>query len=110
MIVSGDEYGRTQNGNNNPWCIDTIGIWNNWAMAGSNAPQQVPVDPDHPDLHYHDNLGQGLTPDGVNPLLRFTRACGNGRTGMPCSAATMSRTCSSARTAKAIRAAQTAAW
>ena len=72
MIVSGDEYGRTQNGNNNPWCIDTIGIWNNWAMAGSNAPQQVPVDPDHPDLHYHDNLGQGLTPDGVNPLLRFT--------------------------------------
>ena len=50
MIVSGDEYGRTQNGNNNPWNIDTIGLWNNWAMAGTNAPTSLPVDPDHPEL------------------------------------------------------------
>ncbi len=73
MIVSGDEYGRTQNGNNNPWSIDSVGIWNNWAMAGSSAPQRVLVDPEHPQWRYHDNLGQALTPDGVNPLLQFTR-------------------------------------
>ncbi len=72
MIVSGDEYGRTQNGNNNPWRLDTIGIWNNWAMAGSNAPTGVPVDPAHPEYRYHDNLGVAATPPGVNPLLVFT--------------------------------------
>jgi len=72
MIVSGDEYGRTQNGNNNPWNIDTIGLWNNWAMAGTNAPTSLPVDPDHPELRYHDNLGAATTPPDVNPLLVFT--------------------------------------
>jgi glycogen operon protein len=72
MFHAGDEYGRTQNGNNNPWCLDTIGIWNNWAAAGSNAPQQVPVDPDHPEIRSHDNLGVGATPEKVNPLLVFT--------------------------------------
>lgn len=72
MIVSGDEYGRTQNGNNNPWCLDTIGIWNNWAAVGTNAPQEVPVDPDHPEIRSHNNLGKGSTPDRVNPLLVFT--------------------------------------
>ncbi|HSN11594.1 MAG TPA: glycogen-debranching protein, partial [Propionibacteriaceae bacterium] len=72
MFVSGDEYGRTQNGNNNPWCLDTIGIWNNWAAAGSNAPQEVPVDPEHPEIVSHDNLGVAVTPEKVNPLLVFT--------------------------------------
>jgi glycogen operon protein len=73
MFASGDEYGRTQNGNNNPWCLDTIGIWNNWAAAGTNAPQQVPVDPDHLEIRSHDNLGVAATaPEKVNPLLLFT--------------------------------------
>ncbi|HET7724563.1 MAG TPA: isoamylase [Propionibacteriaceae bacterium] len=72
MFVSGDEYGRTQNGNNNPWCLDTIGMWNNWAAAGSNAPQRVPVDPDHPEIVSHDNLGVADTPENLNPLLVFT--------------------------------------
>ena len=73
MFVAGDEYGRTQNGNNNPWCLDTIGIWNNWAAAGSNAPHQVPVDPDNLELKSHDNLGVAVTPEKINPLLVFTR-------------------------------------
>ncbi len=72
MIVSGDEYGRTQNGNNNPWCLDTIGIWNNWAAVGTNAPQQVPVDPEDSEIVSHDNLGIAATPERVNPLLAFT--------------------------------------
>ena len=74
MIVSGDEYGRTQNGNNNPWSLNTVGIWNNWAQAGSNAPTQQPVDPAQPDLPgYHDVVGVTAAPEGVNPLLRFAR-------------------------------------
>lgn len=74
MIVSGDEYGRSQNGNNNPWSLNTIGIWNNWAQAGSNAPMRVPVDPDDPNLpSYHHSMGVTDAPEGVNPLLVFAR-------------------------------------
>lgn len=72
MFAAGDEYGRTQNGNNNPWCLDMIGIWNNWASVGTNAPHQVPVDPDNLELKSHDNLGVAATPAQVNPLLVFT--------------------------------------
>ncbi|HRL48278.1 MAG TPA: alpha-amylase family glycosyl hydrolase [Propioniciclava sp.] len=72
MIVSGDEYGRTQNGNNNPWSLNTVGMWNNWAQAGSNDPTGLPVDPQHPDLPgYHDNIG--VMPDATNALLTFAR-------------------------------------
>ncbi len=83
MFAAGDEYGRTQNGNNNPWCLDTVGIWNNWAAVGTNAPQEVPVDPDHLETRSHDNLGVGLTPDKVNPLLGFTSYLGRLRQQHP---------------------------
>lgn len=76
MVVSGDEYGRTQNGNNNPWALNTIGLWNNWAQAGSNAPTRLPVDPSAPPARgpsYYDVVGQTDAPAGVNPLLRFAR-------------------------------------
>ncbi|MFV0451947.1 MAG: alpha-amylase family glycosyl hydrolase [Propioniciclava sp.] len=74
MVVSGDEYGRTQNGNNNPWSLNTVGVWNNWAQAGSNAPTRIPVDPGNPDLPgYHDVIGQTAAAAGVNPLLAFAR-------------------------------------
>ncbi len=72
MFVAGDEFGRTQNGNNNPWNLDTIGIWDNWAAAGTNAPQEVPVDPANPQIRSHDNLGVAATAENVNPLLWFT--------------------------------------
>ena len=74
MIVSGDEYGRTQNGNNNPWLLNTVGMWNNWAQAASNAPTQLPVDPAQPELPgYLDVVGQTDGAEGVNPLLVFAR-------------------------------------
>ena len=73
MVVAGDEYGRTQNGNNNPWSLDSPGVWNNWAQAVTNAPDRVPVDPAEPDWAYHDNLGVALTPSGVNPILPLAR-------------------------------------
>ncbi|QIK72013.1 glycogen-debranching protein [Propioniciclava coleopterorum] len=82
MIVSGDEYGRTQNGNNNPWSLNTVGMWNNWAQAGSNDPTGLPVDPTHPDLPgYHDNTGQ--MPGRTNALLRFARSVARLRASQP---------------------------
>ncbi|PIE25887.1 MAG: glycogen debranching enzyme, partial [Micrococcales bacterium] len=79
MIVAGDEYGRTQNGNNNPWAIDSVGVWNNWAQVVSHAPHQAAVDPDQADAdahgaHYHDNLGVAPTGQDVNPVFRFAVA------------------------------------
>jgi isoamylase len=37
MVCSGDEFGRTQNGNNNPYNLNTIGMWNNWAAAATTC-------------------------------------------------------------------------
>ena len=85
MIVSGDEYGRGQNGNNNPWALNTIGIWNNWAQAASNAPMRLPVDPDHPDSSgmYYDVFGEADSPEDLNPILVFTRALAQLRHASP---------------------------
>ena len=74
MVVAGDEMGRTQNGNNNPWAIDTIAMRNNYAMLATNDPQGVPVEADV-EASYHDNLGAFDAPSGsVNPLFRFARS------------------------------------
>jgi glycogen operon protein len=70
MIVSGDEFGRTQNGNNNPWKIDSVGIWNNYAMLATSAPTAVPTGGSGA---YHDNYGDDGHPSGGNGLLRFTQ-------------------------------------
>ncbi len=72
MVVSGDEYGRTQNGNNNPWALNTVGMWNNWAQAASHAPTRLPVDPRSPAAFaYHDVVGRTAAPEGTNPLFVF---------------------------------------
>lgn len=71
MVVAGDELGRTQNGNNNPYAVDTIGMWLNWAAAASNAPTAVAVDPGDPSVRYRDVLGTAETAEGTNPLLGF---------------------------------------
>lgn len=71
MIVAGDEFGRTQNGNNNPWALHSVAMRNNYNMLATNAPQQVPV-AEGINAAYHDNLGtfNNDNPD-VNPLFRF---------------------------------------
>ncbi|TDE92714.1 glycogen-debranching protein [Occultella glacieicola] len=74
MVVSGDEFGRTQNGNNNPWSLNSIGIWNNYAMVSTNAPHRVAVDPARPEIGYHDNFGTAAAPSDVNPYFRFAVA------------------------------------
>ena len=77
MIVAGDELGRTQNGNNNPWNLNSVGMWTNYAFATSNRPTQLPVDPTGEavvEAGYHDNVGEAQTPDGTNPFLPLTQA------------------------------------
>ncbi len=78
MIVGGDEYGRTQNGNNNPWSLNTVGIWSNYAQGGTNTPMRIPVDPDNPDDcgMYHDVFGEADCDPNVNPVLVFTSYLG----------------------------------
>ena len=37
MILAGDEFGRTQQGNNNPYCQDNEISWVNWNLAEKNG-------------------------------------------------------------------------
>jgi glycogen operon protein len=37
MILGGDEFGRTQNGNNNAYCHDNAISWYNWSLTETNA-------------------------------------------------------------------------
>lgn len=74
MIVGGDEYCRTQNGNNNPWNLNTVGMWNNWAQTVSNSPTLLPVDPRDDSLPgYYDVVGTADADENVNPMFEFFR-------------------------------------
>ncbi|MGK2349727.1 alpha-amylase family glycosyl hydrolase [Actinomyces sp. W5033] len=74
MVVAGDEMGRTQNGNNNPWALESVAMRNNYAMIRSSRPQGVSV-VEGEDWAYHDNLGELASPSAtVNPLFRFATA------------------------------------
>ncbi|MGW8193409.1 MAG: glycogen debranching protein [Desulforhopalus sp.] len=37
MILAGDEFGRTQNGNNNSWCQDNDTSWLDWSLMTKNC-------------------------------------------------------------------------
>ncbi len=37
MLLAGDEFGRTQLGNNNAYCQDNTLSWVDWGLAGTNA-------------------------------------------------------------------------
>jgi glycogen operon protein len=37
MLLAGDEFLRTQGGNNNAWCQDNEVSWLDWSLAGRNA-------------------------------------------------------------------------
>lgn len=77
MTVGGDEYGRTQNGNNNPYKMDTLGIWQNWDMLGTSAPTQLPVTGREGDPtlgNYHDNYGRDGHALGRNGYFAFACA------------------------------------
>ena len=68
MMVAGDEFGRTQNGNNNPYAVDSVATWNNYAMLSSPHPQGMPTEGGGA---YHDNLSLTRAPAQCNPLFVF---------------------------------------
>ncbi|MEE4241538.1 MAG: glycogen debranching protein GlgX [Desulfopila sp.] len=37
MLTAGDEFGRTQQGNNNAWCQDNETSWLDWSKAAANS-------------------------------------------------------------------------
>ena len=76
MVVAGDEFGRTQNGNNNPWALDSVAMRNNYDMVPTNNPQAAPV-ADGVNAFYHDNFGSFNTDSDVNGLFRFATFIAN---------------------------------
>ncbi len=70
MVVWGDEFGRTQNGNNNPWNVDSVATWNNYRMLATNNPHRVPTGGGGA---YHNNFGVGDCAPDKNPLFEFVR-------------------------------------
>lgn len=68
MFTGGDEYGRTQNGNNNPYKIDSVGTWQNYAAIGTASPTAIPTEGRGA---YHDNFGTHAS--GHNGWFRFVR-------------------------------------
>lgn len=70
MNVYGDELARTQNGNNNPWSLDTVATWSNYDMIATNAPHRVPTGCTG---IYHDNYGVDAGTTGKNAFFLFVR-------------------------------------
>ena len=81
MTVGGDEFGRTQNGNNNPYKIDSIAMWQNFDMIATAAPTAVPTGGSGV---YHDNYGKDANSTGKNGLFLFTRFLLQLRRAHPC--------------------------
>ena len=58
MMVWGDEFGRTVNGNNNSYNIDSVATWNNYNMIATNSPDTVPTgDTTGGTMGYDNDLG-----------------------------------------------------
>ena len=70
MAVAGDELARTQNGNNNPWAIDSVATWTNYRMLATTSPTQLSTEGGG---RYDDNFGTALGDSGRNPLPIFVR-------------------------------------
>ncbi len=68
MIVWGDEFGRTQNGNNNPYNIDSVATWSNYNMINTSSPHLVATGGDGA---YHNNFGEFGNKANVNGNFKF---------------------------------------
>ena len=57
MLLAGDEFGNSQKGNNNPWCIDSPVTWVNWGAMKSGedllkfTKELIALRKRHPILH-----------------------------------------------------------
>lgn len=81
MIVYGDEFARTQNGNNNPYNIDSVATWNNYYYINRDAPQSAPTG--STGEIYHNNFGTDGKADNKNGLFLFNQALMNVRKSAP---------------------------
>lgn len=70
MIVWGDEFSRTQNGNNNPYNIDSVATWNNYNMINTKSPQAVATGGSG---SYTDKFGTFNNTNGVNGNFVFMK-------------------------------------
>ena len=68
MIVWGDEFTRTQNGNNNPYNIDSVATWSNYNMINTDSPHKVATGGDG---EYHNNFGTFNNTEDVNGNFMF---------------------------------------
>lgn len=81
MVLGGDEFGRTQNGNNNPYKIDSIAMWQNYDMIATPAPNAVLTGGSG---SYHDNYGRDGSPTGANGLFLYQKFLVGLRRAHPC--------------------------
>ena len=81
MIVYGDEFGRTQNGNNNPYNIDSVATWNNYSMVATDSPHTVSTGSDGKAEcgTYTDKFGTFENTEGKNGNFDFARFVMNER-------------------------------
>jgi isoamylase len=70
MAVWGDEFGRTQNGNNNAYNVDSVATWSNYAMLATNSPNAIETGGGGA---YHNNFGVANCAADRNPLFVFAR-------------------------------------
>ena len=71
MIVWGDELSRTQNGNNNPYNIDSVCGWTNYNMINTTSPHTVSTGSSG--MAYHDNFGTFNNSSNVNGNFMFMK-------------------------------------
>lgn len=80
MIVYGDEFSRTQNGNNNPYNIDSVATWNNYNMINTTSPHLVETGGGGA---YHNNFGTFNNTGNVNGNFKFMNYMLNLRASEP---------------------------
>lgn len=70
MSVYGDELCRTQNGNVNPYNVDSVATWNNYNMINTDSPNTVSTGGGGA---YDNNFGTDGKADGKNNLFMFVK-------------------------------------
>lgn len=71
MIVYGDEFGRTQKGNNNPYNIDSVATWNNYNMINTASPHAIATG--GTGETYHNNFGTFGNTKNKNGNFEFAK-------------------------------------
>ncbi|MBQ2124586.1 MAG: chitobiase/beta-hexosaminidase C-terminal domain-containing protein, partial [Spirochaetales bacterium] len=70
MIVWGDEFSRTQNGNNNPYNIDSVATWSNYNMINTKSPHLVATGGSG---SYHNKFGTFNNSSNINGNFMFMK-------------------------------------